>query len=288
MNDLPAAAPSPSAPLPPPRPPVPRIAVFDSGVGGLTVLDAVHRALPGLDLRFLGDTARLPYGTKSAETVTRYALQAAARLMADHGTDALVVACNTVSSCALPALRSAFGTRVLGVIEPGAVAALHATRTGHVGVIGTERTVASGAYTNAIRALDSSVSVHSLATPLLVSLAEEGWFDHPATEATLRSYLGQWLADPAVQAIDTLVLGCTHYPVFKPLIGRVLGDLLGRPVALVDSAQAIAHSLYSQFPEAAQGHGQLELWATDSIERFARVGSLFFPVERAQIQLVDL
>ncbi len=288
MNDSPRHDPHPLADTLQPQAKPPRIAVFDSGVGGLTVLEAVHRALPGLHLRFLGDTARLPYGTKSAETVTRYALQAVAKLIEDHAADALVVACNTVSSCALPSLRSAFGTRVLGVIEPGAVAALHATRTGHVGVIGTERTVASGAYPNAIRALDHSVTVHSLATPLLVSLAEEGWFDHPATEATLRSYLGDWLADPAVQRIDTLVLGCTHYPVFKPLVQKVLGELLGRPVALVDSAQAIAHSLYSQFPESAQGHGQLELWATDSIERFARVGSLFFPVERAQIQLVDL
>lgn len=276
-----------------PRHNPPRIAVFDSGVGGLTVLEAVHRTLPGLALRFLGDTARLPYGTKSAETVTRYALQATARLLQDGEADALVVACNTASSCALPALRERYGSPVLGVIEPGAAAAAAATRTGHVGVIGTERTVASAAYTAAIAEINPAIAVHSRATPLLVSLAEEGWFDHPATQAAIEAYLRAWLSDPVsvaqgVTRMDTLVLGCTHYPVFKPVLSRVLRELLGREVALVDSAESIASALQRRFPGAAVGSGRTELWATDSIERFARVGSLFFPVGAAHVQLVDL
>ncbi len=287
-----ADLPSPSSlPVPPSFPAVarpPRIAVFDSGVGGLTVLAAVHQALPSLDLRFLGDTARLPYGTKSAETVTRYALQASARLMRDGAVEALVVACNTASSCAIPALQQHYDVPVLGVIEPGALAAAKATRSGHIGVIGTERTVQSQAYAQAIGALDPALQVHARATPLLVTLAEEGWFDHPATEAALRSYLQPWLSDPDARRIDTLVLGCTHYPVFAPMLRRLLPELLGHEVALVDSAAAIAQALGAQLPVTQGGRGQVELLATDSLERFARVGALFFPMEGASLQLVDL
>lgn len=282
---MPHPSPHPS-PLPPPRPP--RIAVFDSGVGGLTVLAAIHRLLPGLGLRFLGDTARLPYGTKSAETVQRYALQASHRLVAEGDIDALVVACNTATACALPTLAAHFQMPVLGVVGPGAAAAVAATRSGHVGVIATERTVNSGAYTQAVAALDPMVVVHARPTALLVSLAEEGWFDHPATEATVRAYLQPWLADPAVRRIDTLVLGCTHYPVFAPLLRRVLAELLDHPVQLVDSAEPIAQLLAAQFPQTAVGAGEVELLATDSIERFARVGQLFFPMGRARLSEVDL
>jgi glutamate racemase len=263
------------------------VAVFDSGVGGLTVALAVHGALPWLDVRFLGDTARLPYGTKSASTVEKYALQAAARLV-DADTDALVVACNTASACALPALRAGHAIPVLGVIEPGAEAAVAATRSGHIGVIGTERTVASGAYPEAIAALDRTATVHSLATPMLVTLAEEGWFDHPATAATLAAYFGPWLADPKLRDIDTLVLGCTHYPVFKPILARVLRELLGRDVQLVDSADAVTRRLRALLPAPVAGEGRIELLATDSLERFMRVGGLFFPVAKATIELVDL
>ena len=269
-----------------------RIAVFDSGVGGLTVLAAVHAALPHLNLRFLGDTARLPYGTKSAQTVERYALQAAQCLLRDGAVDALVVACNTASSCALPALRAALDVEVLGVIEPGAAAAVAATRSGHIGVIGTERTVASGAYAQAVAALDPQLVVHARATPLLVSLAEEGWFEHPATDAALRAYLQPWLTDPQVQQIDTLVLGCTHYPVFAPALHRVIGELLGRSVTLVDSAAPIASELAQRFAKSAgassDGSGQVQLYATDSLERFARVGGLFFPMTTSHLALIDL
>ena len=269
-----------------------RIAVFDSGVGGLTVVGAVHAALPWLDIRFLGDTARLPYGTKSASTVVRYALQASSALVRSEGEDAvaaLVVACNTASACALPALREAYDFPVLGVIDPGAEAAIAATRSGHIGIIGTERTVASGAYPEAIAALDPQARVHSLATPLLVSLAEEGWFDHPATEAAVRAYLTPWLASPEVAAIDTLVLGCTHYPVFKSLLHRVITQIVGHDVVLVDSAQAVTRRLASLLPPAPPSQvGRIELLATDAVERFARVGGLFFPVAGARVDLIDL
>lgn len=264
-----------------------RIAVFDSGVGGLTVMGAVHQALPGVDLRFLGDTARLPYGTKSASTVEKYALQASKKLV-EVPVDALVVACNTASACAIPALREAYDFPVLGVIEPGADAALKSSHSGHIGVIGTERTVASHAYTHAIAERDPHAKVHALATPLLVSLAEEGWFDHPATEATLLAYLAPWLSDPGVRQIDTLVLGCTHYPVFKPILKRVLGRLLDREVALVDSAEAIALTLQQTLGPAPLHDGDIHLMATDAVERFVRVGGLFFPVGKAQVELVDL
>jgi len=271
-----------------PHRPHPRVAVFDSGVGGLTVLRAVRRRLPGIDLRFLGDTARLPYGTKSAETVARYALQASARLVGDGDVAALVVACNTASACALPALRARWSIPVLGVIAPGADAAVRATRSGHVGVIGTERTVASGAYAEAVAALDPAITVHARATPLLVSLAEEGWLDHPATDAAVRAYLGPWFADPAVARMDALVLGCTHYPVLAPAIARAIAELADHPVALVDSAEPIAMQLAEMLDVGAEREGEVELLATDSIDRFARVGGTFFPMEGARIALVDL
>jgi glutamate racemase len=265
------------------------IAVFDSGVGGLTVVAAVRAALPWLDVTFLGDTARLPYGTKSESTVVKYALQAAGLLLREPA-DALVVACNTASSCAIPALRARHELPVLGVIEPGAEGAVEATVTGHIGVIGTERTVQSRAYPLAIHALDPSAQVHALATPLLVGLAEEGWFDNAVAEAAVRAYLQPWLADPAVAKIDTVVLGCTHYPVFKPLLGRVLRELLHRDVALVDSAQALSARLRELLPPPSDAGqpGRTVLRATDGLERFLRVGGLFFALDGAEVAVVDL
>lgn len=266
----------------------PQIAIFDSGIGGLTVAKAIHERLPGADLRYLGDTARLPYGTKSAETVTRYALQAAAALLEDGGADALVVACNTASSCALPALEAEFGLPVLGVIGPGARRAVQQSATGAIGVLGTERTIASGAYLHAIQALSPTAHVHGLATPLFVSLAEEAFFSGPLVDAALDAYLGPWLRDAHVGAIDTLVLGCTHYPVLSAAIDAWWRRQMGRSVALVDSALPIADELARRFPAALQGAGEVDLLATDGIDRFRRVGSHFFPVQGARLRLVDL
>ncbi len=268
-----------------------RIAIFDSGVGGLTVAGAIRRRLPAAELRYLGDTARLPYGTKSAATVTRYALQAAAALLGDmRETSALVVACNTASSCALPALADRFALPVIGVVEPGARAAVASCRSGHVGVIGTERTVASAAYASAIAALEPGIVIHSRATPLLVTLAEEGWFDHPVTEAALTAYLGPWFDDVEVSKMDTLVLGCTHYPVFKTALDRWLRRRLGRPVALVDSAEVVAKELALMLPAATatEPRGAIELLATDARERVQRVGGLFFPMAEAEIRIIDI
>lgn len=261
------------------------IAVFDSGVGGLTVARAIVERLPGVRLRYLGDTARLPYGTKSSKTVVRYALQAAAALL-DQPADALVVACNTASACALDELRDRFTIPIIGVIEPGAAAAVAATRSGHIGVIGTERTIESEAYNRAIRALDTGAQVHGLATPLLVGLAEQGWFDHPVTDAALDAYLTPWVTGERA-GIDTIVLGCTHYPALKVPIQRAVDRLFCRPIALVDSAVAIAEDLGRRFGEQP-GAGTIELLATDELARFSRVGRCFFDLDRATLRVVDL
>ncbi len=267
----------------------PRIAIFDSGIGGLTVAAAIHASLPGASLRYLGDTARLPYGSKSAETVTRYALQASRALLADDGADALVVACNTASSCALPALEAEFDLPVLGVIAPGARRAVaSAARGSLVGVIGTERTIASGAYGHAIAAIAPGLEVSACATPLLVALAEEGFFAGPLVDAALDAYLDPWLGGAAARKLGALVLGCTHFPVLAPAIAAWLARRGMPNVALVDSALAIAEELAMRFPTAGKGQGAVELLATDGLERFRRVGSRFFPLDNARLQLVDL
>ena len=197
-----------------PRP----IGVFDSGIGGLTVVKALRDRLPNETIVYLGDTARVPYGPKSPDTVQRYALELAHMLM-QKNAKALVVACNTVSSVALPLLTRKFSVPVIGVIEPGARAALQATRNQHVGVIGTRATIRSGAYEKALRATDNNVRVSSRACPLLVPLIEEGLLDDDVTDRVIVRYLEPLLAD----GIDTLVLGCTHYPLLSVAIARALG-----------------------------------------------------------------
>lgn len=267
--------------------PRPTIAIFDSGVGGLTVTRAVVEALPAANIRYLGDTARLPYGTKSAATVVKYALQAASALLQEPA-DALIVACNTASSCALPALQRRWDLPVIGVVEPGARRAVAATHTGRIGVIGTERTVQSRAYHDAIAALDGSVQVDALATPLLVGLAEEGWFDTPVTDAAIRAYLAPWLVGDR-REIDTLVLGCTHYPALSTAIERVARELLPGGVQLVDSASTIAAELVQHFGGAQQdSRGLVEMLATDELDRFTRVGRRFFPLKNVQMRVVAL
>ena len=207
------------------------IGVFDSGIGGLTVVKALRDLLPNENIFYLGDTARVPYGNKSAETVERYSLELAGMLTRENAK-VLVVACNTVSSVSIPKLRANVSVPVIGVIEPGAQAAIATTRNRHVGVIGTRATIRSGAYENALRALNVHVRVASQACPLLVPLIEEGMLDDKLTDQTIARYL-----DPMIAAgIDTLVLGCTHYPLLAKAIGRALGE----NVKLVDSAQNCA------------------------------------------------
>src|SRR5437879_11145115 len=204
------------------------IGVFDSGIGGLTVVKALRDLLPNEDICYLGDTARLPYGRKSRETLQRYAVELAGMLMRKNAK-ALVVACNTFSSIALPLLTREFSVPVIGVIEPGARAALQATRNRHIGVIGTQATIRSGAYEKALRATDNNVRVSSRACPLLVPLIEEGLLDDDLTDRVIVRYLEPLLA----YGIDTLVLGCTHYPLLSVAIARVLG----RELTLLDSAE---------------------------------------------------
>jgi glutamate racemase len=207
------------------------IGIFDSGIGGLTVAHAVMRQLPHESLTYFGDTARVPYGPKSPETVRRYSLEIAS-LLVEQGVKTLVVACNTATAHALPALRENLTIPVIGVIEPGARAAVRATRNGHVGVIGTAGTIKSGAYERALRAIEPSLRITARACPLFVPLVEEGWVDHEATKAIAREYLAPILRE----RVDALVLGCTHYPLLKPVLTEVLGD----DVALIDSAEETA------------------------------------------------
>jgi glutamate racemase len=266
----------------------PAIGIFDSGIGGLTVAAEVARRLPAEDLIYLGDTARLPYGTKSAETVARYAERATTQLLR-FPLKVVVVACNTASAHALPRLRALTDHPILGVVDPGAKAAVAATRSGRIGIAGTEATIRSGTYQAAIRAQAPEAQLTSAPWPLLVALAEEGWVDHPVAHLTLETYLS-----PFVDAgVDTLVLGCTHYPLFKGAIREVLEARFGGvQMTLVDSAEAVTAELV----EILDGRGlrnvgdtgERAFFCTDLPERFARVGARFFPDDVSGVAAVDL
>lgn len=253
-----------------------KIGIFDSGVGGLTVHRAVLEALPDVDTVYLGDTARVPYGTKSADTVTQYSLRNA-RFLVRQEIDVLVVACNTASAVAIPALRAELAIPVLGVVEPGARVAAGTTRNGHVGVVGTQGTVASGAYQAALRLARPDVQVVARACPLFVPLAEEGWTD-PEDEV-VRAVVRRYLAPLAETGIDTLVLGCTHYPLLAAAIGAALPG-----VTLVDSAQAIAAEVRARVPRSAERVAAHRFYVTDAPERFLAVAGRFLgrAVDRAE------
>ncbi|MCA9681453.1 MAG: glutamate racemase [Myxococcales bacterium] len=266
------------------------IGVFDSGVGGLTVLEALRRRLPDEHFIYLGDTARLPYGSKSPETVRRYARQAAGKLV-ERGVKLLVIACNTASAVAVETLRDAFAPLpVVGVVEPGAAAARAATRTGHVLVIATEGTIRGGTYQRAITAAAPQIRVDGLACPLFVALAEEGWVEGPIPEAVARRYLELELAGPALSRVDTMVLGCTHFPVLRSVLQRVCGP----EVTLVDSAETTAAVVADELARgelrSSRAGGQVRFLATDAPDRFARVGAVFLgePLEATEVELVDL
>jgi glutamate racemase len=253
-----------------------RIGIFDSGVGGLTVQRALLEALPGADTVYLGDTARVPYGTKSAATVTQYSLRNA-RVLEACGIDLLVVACNTASAVALPALRAALPVPVLGVVEPGARAAARASSGGRIGVIGTTGTIGSGAYQEAQRALRPDAVVVARACPLLVPLAEEGWTD-PGDEL-VRGVVRRYLAPLAAERIDTLVLGCTHYPLLRAAIAAELPG-----VRLVDSAETVAAEVKALLPGPSGRVATHRFLVTDTPEKFLAVASRFLgrPVEAAE------
>jgi glutamate racemase len=240
------------------------IGVFDSGIGGLTVVAELRRALPFERILYIGDTARVPYGGKSAETVTRYSREIS-DLLVQEGAKLIVVACNTASALAVPELADSYQVPMIGVLEPGAAAAVKATRSGKIGVIGTRATVTSGAYSRAIAALNSELSVTATACPLLVPLIEEGLFQDPITDLALRRYLEPMLAS----GIDTLVLGCTHYPLLKEAILRICGD----QVTLVDSAENCALAVRKILAGSETQHSspRLDILLTDASEGFLRI-----------------
>jgi glutamate racemase len=287
------------------------IGVFDSGVGGLTVLKALAAELPHEHFVYLGDTARLPYGTKSPETVARYALQAAEALC-EYGVKCLVIACNTASSVGLPAIRARIhGVPIVGVIEPGAEAACATSKSGHIAVIATEGTVRGGAYQEAILRLRSRARVVAQPTQLFVALAEEGLHQGPIADSIARHYLDPLFhrsrdatthdtssrgtaSHDTPSPPDTLVLGCTHFPMLAGAIRAAIGP----DIEIVDSAATTARSVRETLeresltrPESPAGHaGTTRFLATDSVERFARIGSRFLerPIHAEEVELVDL
>jgi glutamate racemase len=271
----------------------PTIGVFDSGFGGLTVLRALLAHIPQGSYAFLGDTARLPYGSKSRRTIAKYAAESAQFLVNEQGAEYLVIACNTASALALDAIQDAVPVPVLGVIQPGAQAARTASQTGDVLIIATDATVQSHAYSAACQTL----GLHGMerACPLLVPLVEEGWTNHPVTAQVIRIYLDQLQNDAAAANLnpDTLVLGCTHYPLLRPLIEGIV------PVGMrvIDSAEATAAEAAKNLgrpilsPHLGERVGcadRIRCFATDSVEKFERLGSRFLGCPTGKVELVDL
>ena len=260
------------------------VGIFDSGLGGLTVAHAIFERLPHESTLYFGDTARVPYGPKSPETVRRYSLEVM-RWLLEQQVKAIVIACNTSTAHALEALRTESPVPVLGVIEPGARAAVTASAGAPIGVIGTAGTIKSGAYERAIRKLSPGVEIASRACPLLVPLVEEGWLNHPATELVAEEYL----APVRGRNVTTLVLGCTHYPLLKPLLQEVIG--VG--VQLIDSAAETARALESVLRESgleapSNAVATHRFCVSDDPERFRRVGGAFLGARIADAEVVSL
>lgn len=268
----------------------PTIGVFDSGFGGLTVLKALLEVVPEAEYAYFGDTARLPYGSKSVDTVAKYAVEAA-HFLESHGAQMLVIACNTATALALDRITAAARVPVIGVVEPGAETAAASTRNRKVVVIGTDATVSSHAYKKALES--RRLEAREKACPLLVPLVEEGWVEHPVTEEVARIYLNEAFSDGFHEA-DTLVLGCTHYPLLKPLLKRVTPE----HVTIVDSAESTAQAVAGRLAElvpapARDGEERrtaprLKFFATDSTEKFKRLGERFLGHPIEGVQHVDL
>ncbi len=259
------------------------IGVFDSGIGGLTVAAALRRRLPGEDIIYLGDTARVPYGTKSARAVNRYALECALFLLGKQ-VKLVVVACNTASAVALPGLKGLLRVPLIGMVDPGVASALSASVRQHIGIIGTPSTINSGAYQSRLRELSSTARVWGQACPLLVPLAEEGRLDGQIVQLILEEYLRPLKR----HRIDALILGCTHYPLFKP----VIASLLGEGVALVDSAEAAADEVEAVLLREGllrtHGSGSIDCYVTDIPRRFGQLGRRFFGASLGKVNRTDL
>jgi glutamate racemase len=265
------------------------IGVFDSGLGGLTVVAAIRRALPAEDIVYLGDTARVPYGTRSARTVLGYA-RGCARQLQQRGVKVLVIACNTVSAVALDVLGVELDIPVIGVVVPGARAAVRASPGGRIGVLATASTIESGAYPRAIAAADSRAEAITQAAPLLVPLAEEGWTDGEVPALAARRYL-----EPLTRAgVDSVLLGCTHYPLLRAVIEAEAARQAGRTLPVVDSAQATAEALATVVAErelaARQESGHLRVLVTDMPERFSEAAARFLgtDVDDLDLEAIDL
>jgi glutamate racemase len=266
----------------------PTIGVFDSGFGGLTVLKELLELILDANYLYFGDTARLPYGSKSVETVGRYAVEAA-HYLESHGAEVLVIACNTATALALNRIMAAAHVPVVGVVEPGADAAAGVSQNKKVVVVGTEATVSSHAYRKALEA--RGMKAHEKACPLLVPLVEDGWIEHPVTEQVARIYLDEAFAD-GFQDADTLVLGCTHYPLLKNLLRRVAPG----HVSIVDSAESTARVVADRLEkmvvppamEERRGTPRIRFFATDSVEKFQRLGERFLGRAIGSVEHVDL
>jgi glutamate racemase len=275
------------------------LGVFDSGLGGLTVVHALTQALPDEHIIYLGDTARVPYGTRSAETVVRYA-RGCAKVLTARGVKALVIACNTVSAVALDILRAELDLPVIGVIEPGARAAVAAVEDEarlrgqpvKIGVLGTQGTISSGAYPRAVSQISTRLEVIGQAAPLLVPLVEEGWLEGQVPELSVRRYLEPLIA----QGAGVIVLGCTHYPLLSPVIARVALELAGHAVPIVDSAVATARDVARLMaegrlrPAGSSGSAapRLEVLVTDRPRSFAEVASRFLGERAPEVAQIDL
>ena len=269
------------------------IGIFDSGVGGLTVYRALHEGLPNERFVYLGDTARVPYGTKSLATVERYAVENS-RFLEAHGIKLLVVACNTASALALPAIRSAIKVPVMGVIEPGSRAAVEIAQGANIGVIATEATVQSHAYAKAIASMGATGQVIERACPLFVSLAEEGWSDSDVTRIVARDYLSEFHKT----TLGALVLGCTHYPILRD----VISETVGREITLIDSGEATARDVESLLESSDLTHENAlglyqerqlcddldHFYVTDAAERFAKVAERFLGSAPSILEAVEI
>ncbi len=259
----------------------PYIAVFDSGVGGLTVLEELRKAYPTHSFLYLGDTARVPYGTKSAAIVTRYALEAA-WFLSRYPLECFVIGCNTVSAVAIPALRAAYSNLpILEVVTPGAQAAVEATITKQILVLGTEGTISSGAYQRALHAIDPEIEVHGVACPFFVPLAEEGVVEGPLVKLAIEMYIKKCFEN---SDIDTVVLGCTHYPLLRKTIQEVVGE----KIKVVDSAGLLVKKLKNYLIHPIESRPRLRMFVTDHPGRFMRVGKRFLEGNLEEPTQIDL
>ena len=260
------------------------VGIFDSGVGGLTVMKELFETLPHENTIYLGDTARVPYGIRSPETVIRYSFENA-RFLSSKDIKVLVIACNTASSVGLEALRSSLSVPVVGVIEPGANAAVVATRNKKVGVIGTEATIRSGSYTRAIQALDPSIEVFGVPCPLFVPLVEEGWTEGEITELVAKRYLSAMNK----MSIDTLVLGCTHYPLLKAVLSQVMGSSVSLIDSAIETAREVSAVLDTEgIRNSTDSSARHEFFVTDSPGKFLSVGERFLGRQIESIQQIQL